>query len=133
MKTKTLHQATLTALMSASLALTAFAQDASPKYKADVPKSILTPDTVETERLGTLKFFDGMPDEATVQKCYDNLDFMRGVETFLTGMPAGSIYAFCKGLDSIGVKANNAIAITETLADARGLLLTPNTSHNLSH
>ena len=26
-----------------------------------------TPDTVET-RLGTLRFFDGMPDEATVQR-----------------------------------------------------------------
>ena len=77
--------------MSASLALTAWAQDAAPKYKADVPESIKTPDTVKTERLGALKFFDGMPDAATVQKCYDNLDFQRGVETFLTGMPAGSM------------------------------------------
>jgi hypothetical protein len=40
-------------------------------------RSLHTPDTVET-RLGTLKFFDGLPDEATVQKMYDNLDFMRG-------------------------------------------------------
>lgn len=29
---------------------------------------------------------DGMPDEATVQKDYDNLDFMRGVESFLNGI-----------------------------------------------
>ena len=43
---------------------------ARPKYKADVSKSILTPDTVETERLGTPRFFDGMPDEATVQKAF---------------------------------------------------------------
>ena len=57
----------------------ALAQDASPKYKADVPKSIQAPDTVETERLGTLKFFDGMPDDAAVKKAYDNLDFQRGV------------------------------------------------------
>ncbi|TDI70909.1 MAG: hypothetical protein E2O85_02945, partial [Bacteroidetes bacterium] len=35
-------------------------------YAADIPVSITTPDRVETERLGTLKFFDGMPDEATV-------------------------------------------------------------------
>ena len=32
----------------------------------DIPASITTPDSVET-RLGTLKFFDGLPDEATVQ------------------------------------------------------------------
>jgi hypothetical protein len=44
-----------------------------------VPQSIKTPDTVQTERLGTLRFFDGMPDDATVQKVYDNLDFMRWI------------------------------------------------------
>ena len=87
------------AMSAAAIAPQALGQDASPKYKADVPKSIQTPDTVETERLGTLKFFDGMPDEATVQKVYDNLDFQRGVETFLTGMPAGSIQAYVEGLD----------------------------------
>jgi hypothetical protein len=38
-----------------------------------------TPDTVETP-IGTLKFFDGFPDDATVQKVHDNLDFQRGVQ-----------------------------------------------------
>src|SRR3954470_13119411 len=57
------------------------------KYKADVPKSITTPDSVKT-RIGTLKFFDGLPDKETVQKVYDNLDFSRGVEAFMVGMPA---------------------------------------------
>ena len=114
--------------MTASLALSAFAQDASPKYKADVPDSIKTPDTVESERLGTLKFFDGMPDAATVQKVYDNLDFQRGVEAFLTGMPAGSIYAFLHGLETTGVMANEGFGITEDAMDARQLWLTPNTT-----
>ncbi|URK88328.1 hypothetical protein LP421_13695 [Rhizobium sp. RCAM05350] len=48
------------------------------KYAAKVPSSIQTPDTVET-RIGTLKFFDGLPNEDTVQKVYDNIDFARGV------------------------------------------------------
>lgn len=39
------------------------AGSAPPKYKADVPQHVLTPDTVETERLGNLRFFDGMPDD----------------------------------------------------------------------
>jgi hypothetical protein len=33
----------------------------------DIPPEITTPDSVET-RLGTLKFFDGFPDKATIEK-----------------------------------------------------------------
>ena len=110
------------------LSLTASAQDTSPKYKADVPPSIMTPDTVQTERLGTLKFFDGMPDAATTQKVYDNLDFQRGVNAFLTGMPAASIYAMNMGLASAGVEANTSLGIWEDFMDARTLTLTPNTT-----
>jgi hypothetical protein len=61
-----------------------------------VPPYITTPDTVKT-RIGTLKFFDGLPDQDTVQKVYDNLDFARGVEAFLSGIPAASLYAACEG------------------------------------
>jgi hypothetical protein len=32
------------------------------KMTADIPPEITTPDSVET-RLGTLKFFDGLPDQ----------------------------------------------------------------------
>jgi hypothetical protein len=32
-----------------------------PKYAADVPEFLLTPDKVETDLLGDLEFFDGMP------------------------------------------------------------------------
>ena len=55
-----------------------------PKMKmtTSIPQEIIIPAVVET-RLGTLKFFDGLPDHATVQKLFDNLDFMRGVEVFL--------------------------------------------------
>ena len=55
-----------------------------PSMATSIPASVLTPDSVET-RLGTLTFFDGLPDEATVQTVYDNLDFQRGVQAFLTG------------------------------------------------
>ena len=44
---------------------------AKPKFATDVPQSITTPDSIET-RLGTLKFTDGFPDDATVEKLYDN-------------------------------------------------------------
>ena len=104
------------------------AQNKIPTYKADVPKSIQTPNIVKTTRLGTLKFFDGMPDDSTVKKVYDNLDFMNGVQTFLTGMPAASIYAMCTGLESTGATVNNGFDIWEDLMDARSLTLTPNST-----
>ena len=53
------------------------------------PAAITTPDSVET-RLAR-SFTDGFPDDATVQKVYDNLDFQRGVQAFLTAMPAASL------------------------------------------
>ena len=56
----------------ATLAAAAAGVQTEPKYKADVPPSISTPSTVQT-RIGTLKFTDGLPDEDTVKKVYDNL------------------------------------------------------------
>ncbi len=50
-----------------------FAQAQEPQYAADVPEFLLTPDKVETEFLGDLEFFDGMPSEATVEKAYGPL------------------------------------------------------------
>lgn len=100
---------------------------ATPKYSPDVPEKITTPNTVET-RIGTLHFKDGNPDPATVQLVYDQLDFGRGIDAFLKGMSATSVYAVCRGLVQAGVKVNRGIGITEDLLDARSLFLTPNTT-----
>jgi hypothetical protein len=100
---------------------------AAQTYSADVPAKITTPESVQT-RLGTLTFRNGAPDADTVTAIYDNLDFMRGVEAFLTGISATSIRAACNGLESVGIKANQNIGLTEGLMDARSLFLTPNTT-----
>ena len=47
------------------------------KMTTDIPPEITMPNTVET-RLGTLKFFDGFPDDATVAKVY----FLRATPSF---------------------------------------------------
>ncbi len=99
----------------------------SPKYKADVPRAVTTPDVVVTERLGALRFFDGVPDADTVQRVYDNLNYMRGVETFLNGIPATSIHALCRGLDDANV-GPFVVGIFENLMDARSLFLTANST-----
>ena len=114
-------------LCAALITTTAFAQNAPPKYSAKVPPEIQTPDTVQT-RIGTLKFIDGAPDPETVQKVYDQLDFGRGIEAFLQGIPATSVYAACEGIDKAGAKRNHGFGITEDLMDARSLFLTPNST-----
>lgn len=98
-----------------------------PKYSAKVPDSITTPDTVET-RIGTLRFLDGVPDDETVQRVFDQVDFGRGVEAFLSGVPAASVYGVCEGFSQAGVTRNEVIGITEELMDARSLFLTPNST-----
>ena len=52
--------------------------DPTPNYNTHIPPEIMTPDHVKSP-IGDLNFFDGMPDEATVQKVYDNLIFMREI------------------------------------------------------
>jgi hypothetical protein len=98
-----------------------------PKMKmtTPIPPSITTPDTVET-RIGTLKFFDGFPDDATVQKVYDNLDFSRGVQAFMSGMPGTSLVAMRTGFQKLGV-INGTILIYEDRLDSKSLFLTGNT------
>ena len=104
---------------------------AKPAAKQDsihyepIPKSILTPDEVET-RLGKLEFFDGLPSEETVRKAYDNLDFQRGVRAFLDSIPIASLYAMREGLREVGA-ANGTVGIWEDLMDSKTLLLTANT------
>ncbi len=96
-----------------------------PTYETDIPLAITIPDTVET-RLGTLHFKDGFPDDDTVQKVYDNLDFQRGVQAMLTAMPVASLHAIRKASRSFGPD-NQTVTIFETLMDSRSLYLTANT------
>ncbi len=119
--------ATLAGLLLATANGLALADTGAPKYSADIPDSFKTPDSVETS-IGTLRFKDGAPDEKTATLVYDQLDLSRGIETFLQGMPATSVYAICDGINSVGIKDNEAIGLTEGLMDAQSLFLTPNTT-----
>jgi hypothetical protein len=111
----------------ASLMLTAAQAQTPPKMKmtTDIPASITTPDSVDTS-IGTLKFFDGFPDDATVQKVYDNLDFQRGVQTFLSGMPGTSLVGMRTGFAKLGA-LNNNVLLFENRLDSKSLFLTGNT------
>ena len=78
---------------------------------------------METDFLGDLEFFDGMPSESTIKKAYDFLDLSRGAEAFLNGIPAASIYALLEGFKEAGIQPGD-LGIMEDLMDARSLFLT---------
>ena len=106
--------------------MAACAETKTPGYNHHIPESIMTPDTVDTQ-LGTLKFFDGMPHKETVDTLYDNLDIMRGVETFLNGIPATSIEGLRRGFMDMGADAPHKVIVMEELLDSAPLFLTGNT------
>jgi len=62
----------------------------------------------------------------TVEKLYDNLDLMRGVEAFLNGIPAASVEAIRKGALELGADSSNKAIIMDQLLDSNPLLLTGN-------
>ena len=105
----------MTALLAASFALPVFAQ---------TPKSITTPDKVDT-RIGTLEFKDGAPSKQTLEKVYDNLDFTFAYRAFMDNLRGVSIHAARNAMIDMGVKANEVV-VYEQLMDAKSLFLTAN-------
>ena len=106
---------------------TAHAAATPQKYKmtTEIPKNVLIPDEVET-RLGTLKFFDGVPTAETAEKVWNQLDFQRAVECMILTTPAASLSGFRRGIREFGPDNETAI-IWENRLDSKGLLLTGNT------
>jgi hypothetical protein len=98
----------------------------------DIPAGLKTPDRVETQ-IGTLEYRDGAPSGATVQKVYDNLDYVRGVDVFMNSFSGASAYAIRQGFHSIGAEDNTVVIFSE-LMDSNSLFLTANadTIYNLS-
>lgn len=101
---------------------------ATPKYSADIPDALITPDHAKSKYLGDLEFVDGFPTDKTIESAYDFLDTSRAVQLFESGMATASMYAMLHGHSAIGFKANETIGITEQMMNARTLFLTPQTT-----
>jgi hypothetical protein len=86
----------------------------TPNLNAEIPTKIMTPDRVSS-RLGTLEFFDGMPSDAIAATVLDHLTFLRGVEVFLSTIPAASLEALRSGLVGVGATASNKVVIFDDL------------------
>ncbi len=117
-------KAVLAVALAGSLALPVRA--AAPRFKmtTDTPPGIAMPDQVET-RLGTLRFFDGFPDDGSVQKLYDNLDFQRAVQAYLLALAPVNMAGLREGLLTVG-PANTTIPTFEANMNARSIFLTAN-------
>jgi hypothetical protein len=97
------------------------------KMTTEIPEGLATPDKLET-RIGTLNLVDGVPDKETAQKVYDNLDFHRGVQAYLSSIQIASMSGMRRGMLEFG-PANETVLIFETLMDSKALWLTPNTTN----
>ena len=115
---------TLTPGLAAAQSLTGAPAAPEYKYSTPMPPGVASPDTVETP-LGTLNFFDGFPDKASVEKLYDNLDFQRAVQAYLLALPAVSQAANRDAIRSLG-PANTVVPVFHI--DSRSVFLTANTN-----
>ncbi len=102
--------------------------ETSPKYNANIPDEIITPNNVESQYLGEMNYVDGAPTEETLNKARDFVDTANAVRLFLSGIPIASIQGLLTGHASIGMKPNQTIAISEGMLTAESIWLTANTT-----
>ncbi|HZI54231.1 MAG TPA: DUF1254 domain-containing protein, partial [Chitinophagaceae bacterium] len=109
------------------LALSVAIANASVGYGQDSEaemKKISTPDKVAS-KFGELKFKDGMPDAATTQKLYDELDYHHALNAYMNGLAAVNQLALRKGHHKAGIM-DNEVLISPEFMDFKGMFLTAN-------
>ena len=127
-KTYSIFLIALSIIMVTSLfTITSVAQDKEPTpgFNTHIPEWVLTPDTIET-KIGTLNFFDGIPDEKAAEALFTNLDLNRALQALLNGMPASNFEAGRTGHIALGQKKANQAIIFDGLMDSNSLFLTGN-------
>jgi hypothetical protein len=111
-------------------ALSAFALLSFPasaqqyKYETPIAPGVAVPDKIDSS-IGTLNLNYGYPDDATIQKIYDNLDASRALQAYLMGIPLVNQAAMRASLRQFGPD-NQTDVIWKDLVDARTVELTAN-------
>ena len=116
----------LSAITFIAAAPHAWAETTKMKMTTEIPPGIETPDKLESS-IGTLTSVNGVPDAATTQKVYDQLDLNRATEAFLNCIPIASMYGLKHGILKHG-PANTTAVLFEELMDSKAFWLTPNTT-----
>ena len=94
------------------------------KFSTPMPPDVAVPNQVES-RLGTLRFDGGVPDAATADKLFDNLDFQHAVQAYLLGLPAVNQLSNRQAILALG-PVNKTVPIWEQMVDSRTVELTAN-------
>ena len=94
------------------------------RFSTPIPPGVAAPATVET-RFGTMRLFDGVPDDASVRAIYDNLDYQRAMQAYLLALPPVNQAANRNAILSLG-PINATVPIWERLVDSRTVELTAN-------
>ena len=98
----------------------------APKYAAKVPPSVTTPDTVQT-RIGTLKFSTACPTRKPSRRSTTTSTSFAAWKPSCWAFRRPMIQGLRRGFIEGGFPPNQGFGISESLADARSLFLTPNT------
>ena len=97
------------------------------KMTTEIPDGIVSPNTINSEQLGELSFYDGVPLPETSEKVYDYLDLINAVDAYTKGIQLASMEALKQGILDFG-PANQTALIFEELMDSKALFLTANTT-----
>ncbi|WP_430816128.1 DUF1254 domain-containing protein [Carboxylicivirga sp. RSCT41] len=100
---------------------------AKMKMTTAIPEGIVTPNVLNSDNLGTLEFFDGVPNPATADKVYDYIDLHNAVDAFVKGIHIASMEAIKRGILELG-PANSTAILFEDLMDSKSFFLTANTT-----
>src|SRR6476620_10109997 len=121
---------TIALLASAAPALGAvsLATMTNPSQAQDVRSAGPNPVQKIETRIGTLDFThdfaNGYPTDATLEKLYDERDFQRGCQAYLWALPAVSFTAWQRGINGLGARNGQIVAILSY--EARRGILTAN-------
>src|SRR5262245_25380833 len=100
--------------------------DVDPEELATALAAVSTPPHLDTP-LGTFDLVDGVPTAESVERLYDSLDFVRGIDAFLNCVPGASLVAMRRGFRSIGLDGSTTVGYTDPRANSGAYFLTPNT------
>ena len=103
-----------------------FAQE-KMKMTTEIPEGISTPNTLHTNALGELNFYDGVPLPETEDKVYDYIDLHNAVNAYVNGIHIASMEGLKRGIEEFG-SANKTALLFEQLMDSKAFWLTPNTT-----
>jgi hypothetical protein len=81
--------------------------------------------TMTTDMSPAIRTPDRVPDDATAQKLFDEIDYVHAFEAVIGGFAAVNQLALLKGFRAAGVN-DNEVLVTPGLMDAKSLFLTAN-------